>query len=89
LKNANFTEVRAGLPNGRLWDHAGFLPVNFRGADLTGANFTGATLYGADFTGAILTGAVFTDATVDGAIFDDGDLPLSEEQKSVISGAEA
>jgi len=82
LINASFVNARgrAGLPNEREWRQVGFLPVNFRYADLTGvsftgaslggADFTGANLTGADFTGAILDGADFTDAVLDGAIFD-------------------
>ena len=73
LKNASFVKARgrAGLPNPEKWQHVGFLPVNFRYADLTNANFTGANLCGADFTGAVLDGTIFTDAILNGAIFDD------------------
>ncbi|MCL1976071.1 MAG: pentapeptide repeat-containing protein, partial [Firmicutes bacterium] len=37
LNNASFVNVdgRAGLPNEKEWHHVGFLPVNFRHADLT------------------------------------------------------
>ena len=72
LRNVSFVNAhgRAGLPDENEWRHVGFLPVNFRNADLTGANFTGANLSGADFTGADLTNADFTDATLDNAIFD-------------------
>jgi len=49
LKNANFANSRgrAGLPDGKKWRHAGFLPTSFRNADLTNADFTGADLAGA------------------------------------------
>ena len=72
LKNASFVNVfgRAGLPNENEWRYVGFLPVNFRHADLTGVDFTGANLNGADYTGAILDGADFTGAILDGALFD-------------------
>lgn len=72
LKNANFKNAHAksGLINDKDWKFPGFLPTNFRYADLTNADFTGANLAGADFTGATLTGANFTDAVLDGAIFD-------------------
>ena len=72
LKNATFVNARgrAGLPNPEKWQHVGFLPVNFRYADLTNADFTGANLSGADFTGAKLVGTNFTDAVLDGAVFD-------------------
>jgi len=72
LINASFVSARgrAGLQDEKEWQHVGYLPVNFRYADLTNANFTGANLSGADFTGATLTGANFTDAVLDGAIFD-------------------
>ena len=71
LKNASFLNAygRAGLPNSEKWLQAGYLPVNFRNADLTNVNFTGANLSGADFTGAELVGADFTDAILDGAVF--------------------
>lgn len=72
LKNADFTgsNAKTGLINQNEWRQVGFLPVNFRNADLTGADFTGANLAGADFTGAILTDADFTNAILEGAIFD-------------------
>jgi len=73
LNNASFVNARgrAGLLNDKEWQQVGFLPVNFRNADLTGVNFTGADLTGADFTGAILTDANFINAVLDNAVFDD------------------
>jgi len=83
MKNASLFNARgrAGLQNKKEWRHVGFLPVSFRGADLTGADFKWANLSGADFSGATLTGANFTGAILDDAIFSDGDLPLTEYQK--------
>ena len=74
LKNASFKNAKAkvGLTDKKNWQFVGFLPMSFRGADLTNADFTGANLAGADFTGATLKGAIFTDAILTGAIFDDG-----------------
>jgi uncharacterized protein YjbI with pentapeptide repeats len=71
LKNASFLNAygRAGLPNSEKWLQAGYLPVNFRNADLTNVNFTGANLSCADFTGAELDGTDFTDAILNGAVF--------------------
>jgi hypothetical protein len=71
MKNANLINVygKTGLPQEDEWQHMGFLPVNFRNAELTGANFTRAVLSGADFSGANLTGANFTCAALDGAVF--------------------
>ena len=81
LKNASFKNAwaKAGLINNVEWQAVGFLPTNYRNADLTGADFTGADLTGADFTGAVLNGADFTDAILDNAIFDGcmGDLNCS------------
>jgi len=73
LKDASFINAygRAGLSDEKQWHHVGFLPVNFRNADLTNANFTRANLVGADFTGAVLDGANFTKAVLDGAVFND------------------
>ena len=74
LKNASFRYARAkaGLANKKYWKYVGFLPANFRNADLTNADFTKADLTGADFTGATLTGTIFTGATLTGTIFDGG-----------------
>ena len=71
LKGASFVSAKGGtgLPDAEKWQFVGFLPVNFRHADLTGANFRGADLAGADFAGAVLEGADFTGAVLDGAIF--------------------
>ncbi|MCL2153256.1 MAG: pentapeptide repeat-containing protein [Oscillospiraceae bacterium] len=73
LKNASFRNARTklGLMNEKAWEFVGFLPTNFRNADLTGADFTGANLDGADFTNAVLTGVDFTDTILDNAIFDE------------------
>ena len=80
LKNATFTRAKgsAGLANNDKWHQAGFIPVSFRYADLTGASFIEADLSGADFTGAILKRAYFigtdlTNADFTGAILTDTD----------------
>ena len=83
LRNSSFinAKAKAGLINYEEWQFAGFLPVSFRNADLTGVDFTNADLTGADFTGALLTDTVFTDAVLDNAVFSSSAAQLSDEQK--------
>ena len=86
LKNASFINAKgkAGLINEDDWQFVGFLPVSFRGSDLTGADFTNADLTGANFSGAILADTVFTDAVLDKAVFSDCVSQLSEKQQRSI-----
>jgi uncharacterized protein YjbI with pentapeptide repeats len=89
LKNASFVGVyaQAGLLDEKYWQFPGFLPVNFRNADLTGTNFTRANLKGADFSGAVLTDTIFTDAVLDDAIFGDVLPRVAVLDEAVFSGS--
>ncbi|MCL2151783.1 MAG: pentapeptide repeat-containing protein [Oscillospiraceae bacterium] len=75
LKNASFrnAKTKVGVLHEGEWDFVGFLPTNFRYANLTGADFNGANLTGADFTGAVLKNTDFTNAIFDNTIFDKND----------------
>ena len=86
LKNASFVnvEARAGLVDKEEWHFAGYLSVNFRNSDLSGADFTNADLTGADFSGAILIDTLFTDTVLDNAVFSDRSAPLSALQKKSV-----
>lgn len=69
------------------WERPGFFPLNFSGADLTGADFREADLRGAIFTGARLDGADFWRARLDKAVFsrqDAANLQLDDIQKSSV-----
>ncbi|MCL1873566.1 MAG: pentapeptide repeat-containing protein [Clostridiales bacterium] len=90
MKNASLIYVRgrAGLPNENEWKHVGFLPVSFKGADLSGADFKWANLTGADFSGANLTGTKFTCAILDDAVFTGALLDGTDFTGTVFEGAD-
>jgi len=91
LKDASFRFAYGwtGSLNSKIWNQVGYLPTNFRNADLTNADFHEAVFKNADFRGAVLTNTDFTKTTLDKAIFSTRDLPLSSEQMSKIIIEEA
>jgi len=89
LRGAIFTKAQgdAALAEREEWRQAGYLPVSFKYADLTGADFTWANLAGVDFTGAVLIGANFSGATLTNADFTGADLRNAHFEYSNLADA--
>ncbi|KQN96155.1 pentapeptide repeat-containing protein [Paenibacillus sp. Leaf72] len=71
LQGADFSYCSgpSGMRDPFVWEHPGFVPLRFNGADLSGADFTLANVKGASFIGANLAGAVFEQANIEQALF--------------------
>ncbi|MBD8498798.1 pentapeptide repeat-containing protein [Paenibacillus arenosi] len=64
-----FADGSSGLKDEAQWTMPGFEPLNFSGADLTGADFEHADMRGAIFVGSKVEAVNFKYANLQGAIF--------------------